>query len=84
MRKKQILLHDYFAQWIEVYKDGAVRERTLDKYWLSHRHLQEIAPDLKLVDTTRLEYQQILNTFAKTHEKATVMDFHHDTVNSFV
>ncbi|MCD5454116.1 tyrosine-type recombinase/integrase [Lactobacillus delbrueckii subsp. lactis] len=77
MRKKQILLHDYFAQWIEVYKEGAVRERTLDKYWLSHRHLQEIAPDLKLVDTTRLEYQQILNTFAKTHEKATVMDFHH-------
>ncbi|MCD5518708.1 site-specific integrase [Lactobacillus delbrueckii subsp. allosunkii] len=77
MRKKQILLHDYFAQWIEVYKEGAVRERTLDKYWLSHRHLQEIAPDLKLVDTTRLEYQQILNTFAQTHEKATVMDFHH-------
>ena len=28
MRKKQILLHDYFAQWIEVYKEGAVRERT--------------------------------------------------------
>ena len=77
MRKKQILLHEYFAQWIEVYKDGAVRERTLDKYWLSHRHLQEIAPNLKLVDTTRLEYQQILNTFAQTHEKATVMDFHH-------
>ncbi|GHN16396.1 site-specific integrase [Lactobacillus delbrueckii] len=77
MRKKQILLHDYFAQWIEVYKDGAVRERTLDKYWLSHRHLQEIAPNLKLVDTTKLEYQKILNTFAQTHEKATVMDFHH-------
>ena len=77
MRKKQILLHDYFAQRIEVYKDGAVRERTLDKYWLSHRHLQEIAPNLKLVDITRLEYQQILNTFAQTHEKATVMDFHH-------
>lgn len=77
MRKKQILLHDYFAQWIEVYKEGAVRERTLDKYWLSHRHLQEIAPDLKLVDTKRLEYQQILNSFAQTHEKATVMDFHH-------
>lgn len=77
MLKKQILLHDYFAQWIEVYKDGAVRERTLDKYWLSHRRLQEIAPNLKLVDTTKLEYQQILNTFAQTHEKATVMDFHH-------
>lgn len=77
MRKKQILLQDYFAQWISVYKDGAVRERTLEKYWLSYRHLQKIAPDLKLVDVTRLEYQQILNTFAKTHEKATTMDFHH-------
>lgn len=69
MLKKQILLHDYFAQWIEVYKDGAVRERTLDKYWLSHRRLQEIAPNLKLVDTTKLEYQQILNTFAQTLRK---------------
>ena len=77
MRKKQILLQDYFAQWISVYKDGAVRERTLEKYWLSYRHLKKIAPDLKLVDVTRLEYQQILNTFVKTHEKATTMDFHH-------
>lgn len=77
MRKKQILLQDYFAQWISVYKDGAVRERTLEKYWLSYRHLKKIAPELKLVDVTRLEYQQILNTFAKTHEKATTMDFHH-------
>ncbi len=25
MRKKQILLHDYFAKWIDVYKEGAVR-----------------------------------------------------------
>lgn len=77
MRRKQILLYDYFAQWIEVYKDGAVRERTLEKYWLSYRHLKQIAPELKLVDVSRLEYQQILNEFAKTHEKATTMDFHH-------
>ena len=47
MRRKQILLYDYFAQWIEVYKDGAVRERTLEKYWLSYRHLKKIAPELK-------------------------------------
>ncbi|MGJ3952915.1 site-specific integrase, partial [Limosilactobacillus mucosae] len=41
------------------------------------RHLKKIAPELKLVDVSRLEYQQILNEFAKTHEKATTMDFHH-------
>ncbi len=52
MRRKQILLYDYFAQWIEVYKDGAVRERTLEKYWLSYRHLKQIAPELKLVDVS--------------------------------
>ena len=32
MRKKQILLHDYFAKWIDVYKEGAVRQVTLNKY----------------------------------------------------
>lgn len=77
MRKKQILLHDYFAKWIDVYKEGAVRQVTLNKYWSSHRHLKKIAPELKLSDVNRLEYQQILNKFADSHEKATTMDFHH-------
>lgn len=77
MRKKQILLHDYFAKWIDVYKEGAVRQVTLNKYWSSHRHLKKIAPELKLIDVNRLEYQQILNKFADSHEKATTMDFHH-------
>lgn len=75
--KKQILLHDYFAKWIDVYKEGAVRQVTLNKYWSSHRHLKKIAPELKLIDVNRLEYQQILNKFADSHEKATTMDFHH-------
>lgn len=60
MRKKQILLHDYFAKWIDVYKEGAVRQVTLNKYWSSHRHLKKIAPELKLSDVNRLEYSQVL------------------------
>ena len=30
-----------------------------------------------MIDVNRLEYQQILNKFADSHEKATTMDFHH-------
>lgn len=31
-RKKKIYLTDYFDNWIEVYKKGAVSNATLDKY----------------------------------------------------
>lgn len=75
--RKNILLHNYFKNWIEVYKVGAVSKRTLEKYWLSHRHLKNIAPDLRLSQINRLTYQKILNEYAKTHERATTMDFHH-------
>ena len=26
------LFHSYYAQWIQVYKEGAVRKVTMDKY----------------------------------------------------
>lgn len=77
MKKKRQLFYQYFANWIELYKVGAVSDRTLEKYDLTLRHLQEISPQLLLQDVTRIEYQKIINEFAKKHERATVMDFHH-------
>lgn len=76
-RKKDKLLYKYFEEWITIYKEGAVGDRTIDKYWLSYRHLKRIAPNVMLSQVTRLEYQKIINEFAKDHEKATTMDFHH-------
>lgn len=67
----------YFRQWVDTYKRGAVRNVTLQKYENDLRHIETMVPELLLSDIDRTAYQSIINTFAETHEKVTVMDFHH-------
>ena len=76
MYRKQLLTR-YFAEWVNTYKRGAVTDITLSKYLMTLRHLENLAPRVALGDLNRMEYQRILNDFAKTHERQTVMDFHH-------
>lgn len=76
MHRKQLLTY-YFAEWVDTYKRGAVTTITLNKYLMTLRHLEELAPEVTLGELNRLEYQRILNDFARTHERQTVMDFHH-------
>lgn len=71
------LFHEYYLQWISVYKEGAVREVTMDKYRLTHSWVRRLAPGLLLSDLTRVNYQQLLNDYAVYHERQTTMDFHH-------
>ncbi len=71
------LFPDYYERWIEVYKNGAVREVTMNKYRMAHRWLKKLVPELRLEDMDRIEYQKLLNAYAKTHERQTTMDFHH-------
>jgi integrase len=71
------LFYKYYASWIKLYKEQAVRPVTLNKYYLTLRQLQELAPDLHLNELNRQSYQQLLNDYAKTHEKQTTLDFHH-------
>jgi integrase len=75
--RKNLLLSEYFLEWIELYKGGAIRPITLRKYYNSQKHLEHLAPNLKIADLTRKSYQSLLNDFALTHEKQTTMDFHH-------
>lgn len=75
--KETDLLYEYYAQWISVYKEGAVRKVTMDKYRMTHSWLKRLAPDLRLCDMSRVTYQQILNEYANHHERQTTMDFHH-------
>lgn len=71
------LFCDYYAKWISVYKEGAIREVTLDKYKMTQKWLRKLVPDLKMCDLNRISYQQLLNDYATTHERQTTMDFHH-------
>ena len=71
------LFCDYYAKWIVVYKRGAIRKVTLDKYLMTHQWLVKLVPDLRLCDVNRMIYQQVLNDYAVHHERQTTMDFHH-------
>lgn len=74
---KDTLFHDYFKSWIQLFKEGAVRPVTLEKYWHNQKEIAVLAKDLKLGELDRTAYQQLLNDYALTHERQTVIDFHH-------
>lgn len=71
------LFYKYYAEWISVYKEGAIREITMKKYLLTNTWLEKLVPDLLLVNLTRISYQKLLNDYALYHERQTTMDFHH-------
>ena len=71
------LFYEYYTQWVSVYKEGAIRKVTLDKYLMTQEWVKKLIPEVKMCDVTRIVYQQLLNDYAKTHERQTTMDFHH-------
>ena len=74
---KDTLFCDYYDEWVDVYKKDAIREATLTKYKMSQKWVQKLVPELKVHEMTRTVYQQILNNYAKNHERQTTLDFHH-------
>ena len=76
-KKSNELFADYYDEWIDVYKDGAVSDVTLKKYYITAKNLRLILPDTKIKDLDRRTYQHLINIYGKTHERQTVIDFHH-------
>jgi len=74
---KDCLFHKFYSQWITVYKEGAIRKVTMDKYHLTERWLQRLIPNLTIAEMNRINYQKLLNDYAAVHERQTTMDFHH-------
>ncbi|MZK55684.1 tyrosine-type recombinase/integrase [Coprobacillus sp. BIOML-A1] len=81
---KDDLFCDYYEKWIKIYKEGAIRKVTLDKYKMTLRWLRKLIPDLKIKDLTRISYQELLNEYALEHERQTTMDFHHQLKGSIL
>ena len=81
---KDDLFCDYYEKWIKIYKEGAIRKVTLDKYKMTLRCLRKLIPDLKIKDLTRISYQELLNNYALEHERQTTMDFHHQLKGSIL
>lgn len=74
---KDDLFYDYYSQWIHIYKEGAIRKVTLNKYYMTESWLKKLIPDVKVCEMTRIVYQQLINDYALEHERQTTMDFHH-------
>lgn len=75
--EKMQLFYEYYKQWIDVYKKGAIREATMAKYLMTQKWVEKLAPNLKISELTRTAYQKLLNDYAKDHERQTTLDFHH-------
>lgn len=75
--KSNMLFCDYYKQWISVYKEGAIRPVTMNKYNMAHQWLIKLIPTLAIGDLDRITYQKLLNDYAREHERQTTMDFHH-------
>ena len=75
--KRTDLFCEYYKKWVAVYKSGAIRKVTLDKYLMTQKWLEKLIPDLQIYEMTRIVYQQIINDYAIYHERQTTMDFHH-------
>lgn len=74
---KDTLFYEYYKQWVEVYKQGAIREATMSKYLMTQKWVEKLVPELKVSEMTRTIYQQLLNDYAKEHERQTTLEFHH-------
>ncbi len=74
---KEILFQDYYRNWVNIYKTGAIREATMSKYKMTLKWIEKLVPTLKVSELTRSVYQQLLNDYAIEHEKQTTLDFHH-------
>ena len=81
---KMELFHEYYQQWIEVYKRGAIREATMAKYLMTQKWVKKLAPELRVSELTRTAYQKLLNDYAKEHERQTTLDFHHQLKGSIL
>ena len=81
---KSVLFYDYFKQWVDVYKKGAIREATMAKYMMSLKWVEKLAPELKISEMTRTAYQKLLNDYAKEHERQTTLDFHHQLKGAII
>lgn len=52
----ETLFCEYYRQWVDVYKKGAIREATMSKYRMTQKWVGRLAPELKLRELSRIAY----------------------------
>ena len=65
--REDMLFCDYYEQWIKVYKEGAIRDVTMQKYTMAHNWLKKLVPELLICNLDRISYQNLLNPLLTSH-----------------
>lgn len=73
--KERTFLADYMENWRKLYKDDVVSLKTLQQIRIVTNYVRKNY-NLMLKDITHENYQEFLNTVAKTHAKETVKKYH--------
>lgn len=66
----------YYKMWVENYKVPVSSQHTIDRYTTTEHHIEKYFAKTKLRELTKLDYQQFINKFAKTHSKNSVRKLH--------
>lgn len=66
----------YYQMWVENYKVPVSSPHTIDRYTTTENHIEKYFAKTKLRELTKLDYQQFINKFARTHSKNSVRKLH--------
>ena len=58
---------EYYKQWIEIYKRGAIREATMAKYLMTQKWLEKLIPELKVEELTLFSFQIVIMDIMHYH-----------------
>lgn len=61
---------DYFLRWYHAFKEPTLSLATKRRYLITHKVVEQFFAGFKLTQITRLQYQQFLNEYGKTHSIA--------------
>lgn len=70
-----ITLYEYFNNWFSLYKKGKIAKSTELKYIDTLNTIQKLSPFQMVRELNRAEYQRLINKYAETHAKGTVIKF---------
>lgn len=61
------LFSDYFLNWYHTFKEPTLSLATKRRYLITHKVVEQYFSGYKIADITRLQYQQFLNDYGKSH-----------------
>ncbi|WP_347786942.1 tyrosine-type recombinase/integrase [Levilactobacillus brevis] len=64
------LFSDYFLNWYHTFKEPILSEATKRRYVITHKEVEKYFYGCKIIDISRLQYQEFLNEYGKTHSIA--------------